>query len=122
MTVAGDPQPKRWKLASPLPRSRPVHPTQLYSTLDGLILAIFLWAWYPFRRRDGEVTAWMITLYPISRFLMESIRTDEPKNLLGMTISQNISLALLVLGIALWCYLLRQAPRVSFAGAVEGAG
>jgi phosphatidylglycerol:prolipoprotein diacylglycerol transferase len=121
ITVAGDPQPKRWKLASPLPRSLPVHPTQLYSTLDGLILALFLWAWYPFRRRDGEVTAWMITLYPITRFLMESIRTDEPKNILGMTISQNISLVLLLVGIGLWCHLWRQAPRVHFGGALAGA-
>jgi phosphatidylglycerol:prolipoprotein diacylglycerol transferase len=120
LNIAGSPETKRWKLASSLPRSRPVHPTQLYSTLDGLILAFFLWAWYPFRRRDGEVTAWMITLYPITRFLMESIRTDEAKNILGMTISQNISLVLLVLGVALWCHLWRAAPRVHFRGALEG--
>jgi len=120
--VADSPAVKRWPLSSSLPRSRPVHPTQLYSTLDGLILALFLWAWYPYRRRDGEVTAWMFTLYPITRFLMESIRTDELKNIFGMTISQNISLLLLALGVGLWCYLLREAPRVHFRGAMEGAG
>lgn len=114
ITIAGDPQTKRWKLDAPLPRSRPVHPTQLYSTIDALLLCLFLWAWYPYRRRDGEVTAWMITLYPITRFLMESIRTDEPKNLLGMTISQNISLLLLLLGIGLWAVLLQRPPGTYF--------
>jgi phosphatidylglycerol:prolipoprotein diacylglycerol transferase len=120
VTVAGDPETKRWKLASPLPRSRPVHPTQLYSTIDGLILSLFLWAWYPFRRREGEVTAWMITLYPITRFLMESIRTDEPKNIFGMTISQNISLALFVVGLMLWGYLRNQPLGLHFRGAERG--
>jgi phosphatidylglycerol:prolipoprotein diacylglycerol transferase len=121
ITVAGDRRPKRWNLSAERPRSRPVHPTQLYSTLDALILSFFLWAWYPFRRRDGEVTAWMITLYPITRFLMESIRTDEPKNIFGMTISQNISLALLALGLVLWYSLWRQAPRLHFRPALESA-
>lgn len=114
ITVAGDPKPKRWQLESPLPRSLPVHPTQLYSTIDGLILALFLWCWFPFRRRDGEVTAWMLTLYPITRFLMESIRTDEPKNIFGMTISQNFSLVFFGVGICLWAYIWRKAPGTYF--------
>ena len=36
--VAGDPQPKSWTIAAPLPTSRPVHPTQLYSFFDALLL------------------------------------------------------------------------------------
>ncbi len=117
--IAGDPRLKRWKVGE-LPPSRRVHPTQLYSSLDGLVLCLFLYAWYPYRRRDGEVTAWMITLYPISRFLMESIRTDERKDILGMTISQNISLLLLLLGMTLWAYIRRQPAGTHFRTSSSG--
>ena len=42
--------------AVPLPdRSRPVHPAQLYSAIDAGLLGWLLWAYFPFRRRDGEV-------------------------------------------------------------------
>jgi phosphatidylglycerol:prolipoprotein diacylglycerol transferase len=99
----------------PLPRSLPVHPTQLYSTIDGLILCFLLLAFDPFRRRDGALTALMMTVYPITRFLVESIRTDEAA-IWGtpFTISQNISLAILAVAIGLWIYILRQPPRLAF--------
>jgi phosphatidylglycerol:prolipoprotein diacylglycerol transferase len=114
ISVAGESTPRQWPLEPAPPRSLPVHPTQLYSTIDALILCLLLWSWYPFRRRDGEVTALMITIYPITRFLIEGIRTDEPKNILGMTISQNISLALLMFAIALWLYLWRSPAGTAF--------
>ena len=114
IVTAGDPQPKRWRLSEPLSSSRPVHPTQLYSTIDGLLICLLLWTYYPFRRRDGEVTALMITVYPITRFLVEVIRSDEPPVFLGMTISQNISLLLLLLAIGLWAYLARQPTSPAF--------
>jgi phosphatidylglycerol:prolipoprotein diacylglycerol transferase len=98
--------------AKPMPaRSRPVHPTQLYSAIDAGLLGWLLWAQYPFRRRDGETIALMLTLHPISRFLLEVIRTDEPAVFgTGMSISQNISILLFACGLALWWYLSKQ-PR-----------
>jgi phosphatidylglycerol:prolipoprotein diacylglycerol transferase len=92
-------------------RSRPVHPTQLYSAIDGGILGWLLWSFFPYRRRDGEAIALLLTIHPITRFLLEIIRTDEPLvRGTGMTISQNVSLGLLACGAALWWYLSRQ-PR-----------
>src|SRR5262249_25153432 len=44
-------------LGSDAPWSLPVHPTQLYSTVDALILLFLLSTFYPLRRRDGEVMA-----------------------------------------------------------------
>jgi phosphatidylglycerol:prolipoprotein diacylglycerol transferase len=114
IVTADDPQPKRWTLAAPLPRSLPVHPTQIYATIDGLLICFLLWNYYPFRRREGEVTALLATVYPITRFLMEVIRTDELPIFLGMTISQNISLLILIVAAVLWIYLLRQ-PKQSEA-------
>ncbi len=92
-------------------QSLPVHPAQLYSAIDAGLLGWLLWAWYPFRRRDGELIALLLTIHPITRFMLEIIRTDEPAVFgTGMSISQNISVALLACGLGIWWYLSRQ-PR-----------
>ncbi len=95
---------------SPPPaRSRPVHPTQIYSAVHAALLSWVLWSFYPFRRRDGQVTALMLTVYPVSRFLLEIIRIDESAVFgTGLSISQNISIAIFLGAIALWVYLSRQ--------------
>jgi phosphatidylglycerol:prolipoprotein diacylglycerol transferase len=93
-----------------------VHPTQLYSAIDAGLLGWLLWSVYPFRRRDGEAIALMLTIHPVTRFLLEIIRTDEPAVFgTGMSISQNISVVLLACGIALWWYLSRQPRGVVWA-------
>jgi phosphatidylglycerol:prolipoprotein diacylglycerol transferase len=100
--------------------SLPVHPTQLYSTLDGLVLLVLLTAFYPLRRRDGEVIALLLVCYPLTRFLIEWLRNDEPVFVAGMTISQAISVALLAVGLALWAWL-QARPAGRFADAPADA-
>jgi phosphatidylglycerol:prolipoprotein diacylglycerol transferase len=96
-------------------RSLPVHPTQIYSAVNAALLGWFLWSYYPFRRRDGEVTALMLTIYPIARFLIEIIRVDEDAVFgTGLSISQNISLGLLAVMIVYWFWLLRQPRTLAF--------
>lgn len=94
--------------------SLPVHPTQLYSALDGLILLLLLTAYFPLRRRDGEVMALLMVTYPVSRFLIEHLRNDEGAIFAGMTISQNISVLLLACGLLFWVYL-RSLPLGRYA-------
>jgi len=89
--------------------SLPVHPTQLYSAIDGLVLLLLLSAYYPLRRRDGEVMALLMVTYPITRFLIEYLRNDEGVFFLGLTISQNISLLLFLAGLFYW-YALSRSP------------
>lgn len=99
------------------PRSRPVHPTQVYSAIHAALLAWLLWSFYPFRRRDGEVTALMLTIYPVSRFLLEMIRVDESAVFgTGLSISQNISILLLIIAVGLWIYLLRRPAGTAALG------
>ena len=99
-----------------MPRSEAVHPTQIYSTIDALILCALLLVYDRFRRRDGVLTALMLTIYPLTRFLVERIRTDEADIWgTGLHISQNISLGLLVVAICLWVYVLRRPARLAFA-------
>jgi phosphatidylglycerol:prolipoprotein diacylglycerol transferase len=94
------------------PRSRPVHPTQIYSSINAALLAWVLWSFYPYRRRDGEVIALLALLYPIARFLLEVIRIDESAVFgTGLSISQNISVGLFVSALVFWVYLWNQ-PRV----------
>lgn len=98
----------RWS-ADPPARSVPVHPTQLYAAIDAGLLALVLWLYYPFRRRDGEVFALLVTLHPISRFVLEAIRDDEIGQLnTGLTISQLLSVAILAAAGVLWWYIERQ--------------
>ena len=95
-------------LAEPLPRSRPVHPTQIYSSINAALICLLLLAVYPYRTRDGQVIALMLTVYPITRFLLEIIRTDESAVFgSGMSISQNVSVLIIVGIVGLWVYVLR---------------
>lgn len=93
-------------------RSLPVHPTQLYSAINAGLLAWLLWSYYPSRSRDGEVILLLLTIYPISRFLLEVIRTDEDAIFgTGLSISQNVSIAIFALALLAWPLLLRTRPR-----------
>ena len=58
----------------------------------------------------------MLTIHPISRFLLEMIRIDESAVFgTGLSISQNISLLILAAAAVGWFFLLRQTPhRASF--------
>jgi phosphatidylglycerol:prolipoprotein diacylglycerol transferase len=100
------------------PHSLPLHPTQLYSAMDAGVLLILLSAYYPLRRRDGEVMGLLIMTYPITRFLIEYLRNDEGTFFAGLTISQNISVVLLVGGLAYWKWL-AGLPRARHADRKE---
>jgi phosphatidylglycerol:prolipoprotein diacylglycerol transferase len=112
----GDNPVVRWPVTGPPPRSEPVHPTQLYSSLNGFLLCLLLVAYAPFRRHDGEVLAILLTLSPFTRFLLEILRTDEP-GVFGtcLTISQTSSLILLLCAVALWAYVLTKLPGMALA-------
>jgi phosphatidylglycerol:prolipoprotein diacylglycerol transferase len=112
IAVAGDPAAKSWTIAPPLPRTRPVHPTQLYSLFDALLLCTLILLYEPYKRRDGEISAIVLTIHPISRFLLEIIRIDESAVFgTGMSISQNISIGIFAFGVGLWIYLFWSRPK-----------
>lgn len=98
-----------------MPRSLPVHPTQIYSSLNAFAILLILLVVEPYLRRDGELFCLGLVLYAPMRFILEIIRTDEADALgTSLSISQNISVAV-VLGVALfwWFYLRRTPPRKS---------
>lgn len=105
----------------------PLHPTQIYSAIDGFVIAA-LTAWYfSRRRRNGEVFAIGLFIYPITRFLIEFIRNDEP-GLLGpkLTIAQWISVGMFAIAIGYIAWLSRRPavrePICADSAKTDGAG
>ena len=100
-----------------------VHPTQLYSSANGAVLCLIL---YLFWRRaqnigsskntskllikPGCIFSLMFILYGITRFFIEFARDDNPFEFDGITISQNISIAMIVLGLVLMLIFQRMKP------------
>ncbi len=113
------------KAVNPPPRSLPVEPSQPLSTIDALLLCLLLLAYDPFRRRDGELFALMMSIYPITRFLIEFLRSDEAAVLnTRLSIGQCVSLLLLVCAAVVWFYVLHQPKGTAFSRslATEGDG
>ncbi len=86
--------------------SLPVHPTQLYAAAAALAVLGALLAYFPGRRRHGEVMALLMITYSMTRLPIEALRADERVVLFaGMNSAQVISVVLLVLGLAAWLCL-----------------
>lgn len=84
----------------------PLHPTQIYSSIDGFMIAALTSWYYSRRRRNGEVLALALIIYPITRFCVELLRADEGGQLqTSLTISQLISIGLFLLNIPYMVYL-----------------
>jgi phosphatidylglycerol---prolipoprotein diacylglyceryl transferase len=61
--------------------------------------------------------------YPITRFLIEYLRNDEPAFFAGLTISQAISVGLLLCALLYWAWLgtlpvRRESPATSESGSI----
>jgi phosphatidylglycerol:prolipoprotein diacylglycerol transferase len=80
-------------------RTHAVHPVQLYASINGLLLAVLLNNLFYRRKQHGLVTAVLFLTYPLMRIMEEIIRSDNPHDVIGMTISQFVSVAILVGGI-----------------------
>jgi phosphatidylglycerol:prolipoprotein diacylglycerol transferase len=86
-----------------------LYPTQLYETLSMVLLMLFLLAYYPFRRHDGQLMVILMLGYALHRFVNESLRI-EPSYGGGMTLSQWASVIVVALAVAMEVYLWRVMP------------
>ncbi len=93
-----------------LPRSIGVNPTQIYETISMILLLGFLLSYHPFKRRDGELMVYLMVGYAIHRYLNEMLRTDTDPVAFGLTLSQNISLAMLISATLLAIVVWRRGP------------
>jgi phosphatidylglycerol:prolipoprotein diacylglycerol transferase len=99
-------------------RCLPVHPTQLYSTLNAFLLtAVFYGLWRRIGlRKPGMILSLMLIAYGMTRFGLEALRDDNPFESAwwmlyrGGTISQNICIYLIFCGAILLAVVSRMQP------------
>ena len=100
------------RLASIPSEVLPVHPTQIYSSFLALLLCgtlLFLGRLPFYLHREGLVLASFMILYSVGRFCIEIIRTDEASFFgTGLTVSQNVSIVVGIVGIILFLYLVQR--------------
>jgi hypothetical protein len=99
-----------------VPRTLGLHPTQVYETISMLLVVVLLLAFYPFRRHDGQVFTLFVVCYAIHRFMNESLRNDTdivgiPQ--LSMSLSQNISVLMLLFAVGLEIGLRWKGKRIT---------
>ena len=90
--------------------SLPVHSTQLYMTLGLLVLFSVLLFLLRQNAKRGYAFCGYLIGYGVLRGVIETFRGDSAHDLLGMTVSQVISISLIVLGIVL-VFVLNKVPR-----------
>jgi phosphatidylglycerol:prolipoprotein diacylglycerol transferase len=102
----------QWSVGEFPDRSRRVHPAQIYSSINAGLLFAVLWLLFPCCTRDGLVFGVLMTVYPVTRMLLEIIRNDE-SGVLGtqFTVSQSISLVVVLLMVGYWPYVLNRRSK-----------
>jgi prolipoprotein diacylglyceryltransferase len=103
------------------PTSLGLHPTQVYESVSTLLLFLLLSAYYPFRRRDGEVIALFLLCYSVHRYLNEMLRNDTNPVAFGLTLSQNGSIVFFLVGVVLLAWL-RLQPAQYQTVSIQAAG
>ena len=104
-------------------RALPVHPTQIYDSLNAFFLSgiLYLFWLYAGYGRDGKTArlaigrpgctfALLFILYAPARFILETFRDDNPFEINSFTISQLISMGLFILGLVLMAAFANARP------------
>ncbi len=88
-------------------RSLPVLPAQPLGAANALLLAGVLLVFSRFRSREGQVFALLLILYPVTRFVLESVRGDNFHNVLKLALTHNqySSMGMMTAGLLLWLVL-----------------
>ena len=104
---------QQYEVAQGKYRCLPVHPTQLYSSACAAFLCFILYLFWRrsqksrsrFLTHPGSTFSLMLICYGIMRFLIETIRDDNPFEYAwwaiykGATVSQNLGIYMVILGV-----------------------
>jgi len=87
------------------PDTVPRYPTQVYASLALLLIFVILKIFGGRPRIQGSVFTLYLFLYGGQRFLIDFLRGDNPTYILGLTVSQVISIFMIVAAFVLflWC-------------------
>ncbi len=88
----------RSDFAAPVPLDKPLHPVQLYESFCNFLLFALLYKLSERPHRPGQVIGLYLVLYSTIRFCIEFFRNHEQSLVLGLSLTQWISLGLLAVG------------------------
>lgn len=92
-----------------------LHPTQLYESINGLIIfAALLWL-RKRKKAEGEVTGWLLIIYAVNRYLIEFYRGDKLRGEVGEPVSVVLFLIAYTLVVAGMLALLAYVRRRGIA-------
>lgn len=112
----GREQVERFVFVPDYATARPVWPSQIISSLAAFLLCLVLLAIDRVCKRDGFLFASMLLLYAVCRFLLELVRTDEASFCgTGLSVSQCISVAVAVVALVVFGYILSRPPIQAYA-------
>jgi len=98
----------RSDFAAPVPLDKMLHPVQLYESAANFIVFAILYRMCSKDHRPGQIIGWYLVLYSIVRFLVEFFRVHEQALVGPFSLTQWISLGLLVLGAAILLHAFRK--------------
>ncbi len=91
--------------------SHPLQPAQVLGIVNALLIGAILAGFHRLRTREGQVFALMLVLYPVTRFVLETIRDSNPHDMSAgvLTHNQYTSMIMFLAGAAM-LLLLRKLP------------
>jgi prolipoprotein diacylglyceryl transferase len=107
--TAPDGTKKTIELPPFVPDTVGLYPTQLYETVSMVLLVLFLLAYYPYRRHDGQLMVLLMIGYAVHRFINESLRI-EPAVGMGLTLSQWGSVVIFAAAVGIEMFLWATMP------------
>jgi phosphatidylglycerol:prolipoprotein diacylglycerol transferase len=90
------------------PTGVPLHPTQIYHSLHGLVLFLLVGWYLRHKPHPGRATGLFLMLYAVGRGVLEIWRGDDRGQLFGLSTSQVISIPVFLLGLVIY---LNRRPR-----------
>ena len=94
------------------PEVLPVYPTQIMSFFGAICLCLLILLLERFSKRDGFAFMLFLFLYSTGRFCIEFFRDDEASFMgTGLSIAQNVSIAIFTLGIVVAVYIFSRPSR-----------
>jgi phosphatidylglycerol:prolipoprotein diacylglycerol transferase len=90
-----------------------LHPSQLYSSFNALMLAFLTHSYFRYRHKNGAVLALTLLTYPMTRFVIEFLRGDELGQFHStLTISQWVSLGMFSFGLVYLSWLIKRPEKI----------